>query len=209
MEKNPLIGVSISAVILLILASLTNVVGYQSVKSSAITESPLFHLRSQKATQQQPNRIISEYLGKGKENTLFISLKDRKTDFLRKCIMQIKTMDDTEIDCLKNMLISDLGRRGEMPDVKPQVILAALCAIRDDPAVLSYLDNDFKSNDNLTNLPTNMPTYNCLCSVLAWTPGCFAKNMVNFILFLILAPFLVPLILLVWATAYLLSISGH
>jgi len=36
MDKRPLIGVSICAVILLILASLSNVVGYQTVQSSAI-----------------------------------------------------------------------------------------------------------------------------------------------------------------------------
>ncbi|MCX6661592.1 MAG: hypothetical protein NTY91_03480 [Euryarchaeota archaeon] len=34
MDKKPLIGVSICAVVLLILGSLSNVVGYQSVQSS-------------------------------------------------------------------------------------------------------------------------------------------------------------------------------
>jgi hypothetical protein len=34
MDKKPLIGISICAVILLVLASLTNVVGYQAVQSS-------------------------------------------------------------------------------------------------------------------------------------------------------------------------------
>ena len=38
-DKKPLIGISIIAVILLVLGSLTNVVGYQSVKSSGISES--------------------------------------------------------------------------------------------------------------------------------------------------------------------------
>jgi len=36
MDKYPLIGVSLCAVVLLILASLTNVVGYQQVQSSAL-----------------------------------------------------------------------------------------------------------------------------------------------------------------------------
>jgi len=36
MDKYPLIGVSICAVVLLVLASLTNVVGYQAVQSSAL-----------------------------------------------------------------------------------------------------------------------------------------------------------------------------
>ena len=39
MDKKPLIVVSICAVVLLVLGSLSNVVGYQSVKSNGISES--------------------------------------------------------------------------------------------------------------------------------------------------------------------------
>jgi hypothetical protein len=42
MDKKPLIGVSICAVVLLVLGSLSNVVGYQSVKSTTVNESPLW-----------------------------------------------------------------------------------------------------------------------------------------------------------------------
>ena len=210
MNKYPLIGVSICAVVLLVLSSLSNVVGYQSVKSTLVNDSPLFSMRTQRATNQQQNIITSEYLGKSKENIIFFPLKDKNIDLLRKCIIQLKTMDDNQIECLKNILSIELSRKGKMPDISPQVILSALYAIRDDPAVLMNLDNEFKSNDNYTNIPTSIPTYYCLCpSILEWNPSCIVHNMVHFILFLILAPFLVPLILLVWATAYLFSISGH
>ncbi len=72
MDKKPLIGVSICAMILLVLGSLTNVVGYQSVKST-VNDSPLFQTRTQRATNQQRNFITSQYLGKGKTGNLFLS----------------------------------------------------------------------------------------------------------------------------------------
>jgi len=40
MDRNPLIGVSIIAVVLLVLGSLTNVVGYQTVQSSRLLDPP-------------------------------------------------------------------------------------------------------------------------------------------------------------------------
>jgi len=48
MDKKPLIVVSICAVVLLVLGSLSNVVGYQSVKSTKANNSPLFQPRTQK-----------------------------------------------------------------------------------------------------------------------------------------------------------------
>jgi hypothetical protein len=66
MDKKPLIGVSICAVVLLVLGSLTNVVGYQPVKSTALSDSPLFRIRTQRTIHQQRNMITSQYLGEGK-----------------------------------------------------------------------------------------------------------------------------------------------
>ena len=86
MRKSPLIGVSIIAVVLLVLGSLTNVVGYQSVKSTSMNDSPLFKTRTQKATNQQQNIITSQYLGKGKENLLYFPMRDNRTELLKKVI---------------------------------------------------------------------------------------------------------------------------
>ncbi len=50
MNKYPLIGVSILAVVLLVLGSLSNVVGYQSIQSSGVNDSPLFVISSNKTS---------------------------------------------------------------------------------------------------------------------------------------------------------------
>jgi len=67
MDKKPLIGVSICAVVLLVLGSLSNVVGYQSVKST-VTDSPLFRVKIQRFLHNQPNKITYRYLGEGKNS---------------------------------------------------------------------------------------------------------------------------------------------
>ena len=65
MDKKPLIGVSICAVVILVLGSLSNEVVYQSEKSTNVNDSPLFTTRTQRATNQHQNIITSQYLGKG------------------------------------------------------------------------------------------------------------------------------------------------
>jgi len=65
MDKKPLIGVCILAVVLLVLGSLSNVVGYQSIKSTTAFDSPLFKIKMQRAIHQQQTLITFQYLGKG------------------------------------------------------------------------------------------------------------------------------------------------
>jgi hypothetical protein len=93
-DKKPLIGVSISAVILLVLGSLSNVVGYQSVKSTAISDSPLFSMRTQRANNQQQNILTSQYLGMRNRNLLQFPIRDNRTESLKKAIEYISKMDD-------------------------------------------------------------------------------------------------------------------
>jgi len=93
-RKYPLIGVSILAVILLVLGSLSNVVGYQAVNSTAVNDSPLFKTRTQRATEQQQNILTAQYLGKGKGKLLYFPMRDNKTEVLKNFFDSIKKMDD-------------------------------------------------------------------------------------------------------------------
>jgi hypothetical protein len=63
MDEKPLMGLSICVMVLLVLGSLNTVVGYQSVKPTA-NDSPLFQIRTRRATNQQENSIISQFVGK-------------------------------------------------------------------------------------------------------------------------------------------------
>jgi hypothetical protein len=95
MDKKPLIGISICAVVLLVLGSLSNVVGYQSMKST-MSDSPLFNIRTLSATNQQQNILTSQYLGMGKVNdlNLFIPIRDNERILLQKALNRLYGMDD-------------------------------------------------------------------------------------------------------------------
>jgi hypothetical protein len=66
MDKKPLLGASICAMVLLILCSLSSVVGYHSVTSPPQGDSPLFHIRSQRMRHQGQILIPTHY--RGQEN---------------------------------------------------------------------------------------------------------------------------------------------
>ena len=140
MDKKPLIGVSIVAVVLLVLGSLTNVVGYQTVKSTAVNESPLFSLRTQKANNYLNNVISSQYLGKGKDSLLQFPIRDNKTELLKTVFESIKNMDDATFQrflvllrqCLKettslnemhlieiNEVLTEIRKQADLPVLSP------------------------------------------------------------------------------------------
>jgi len=98
------VGISTIAVIILILASLNNVVGYQSVRSTVVNDSPLFQTRTQRAINNGDNFFTSNYLGKGL-NQLSFPLKDNTTVSVKKIIDRIKTMDDTQFYRFQNLIV--------------------------------------------------------------------------------------------------------
>jgi hypothetical protein len=71
------VGIGIIAVVLLVLGSLSNVVGYQSATSTSTTKSPLFSIRTQKAINKGSNILTSNYLGQGLQ-TIPFPLKDKR-----------------------------------------------------------------------------------------------------------------------------------
>jgi hypothetical protein len=125
MDKKPLIVVSICAVVLLVLGSLSNVVGYQSVKSTE-TDSPLFQTRAERATNQQTNSITSQYLGMEKGNLWQIPMSNNKTELLKKAFDAISKMDDKTFERFKEVCIQIIRKNNSFKDTKPSDITQAL-----------------------------------------------------------------------------------
>lgn len=75
MKKIPLVF-SISAAALLLLASLSSVIGTNNVPSTQTVESPLFTVRTSRSIQTESDHAIhSQYLGKGVNSHLFKPLQ--------------------------------------------------------------------------------------------------------------------------------------
>jgi hypothetical protein len=174
MNRKILIGTSICAVVLLVLASLTNVVGYQSVKST-MNDSPLFNVRTQKATNQQHNNIISKYLGKG-TYALTFPLRDNRTEQLKKAIDIISKMGDKTFAQFTELCIQKARQDNTLQGLSDYQIVQALLLLKTNPKAIL---NIFTNKDNH---PVTSSEWFSLCQQIFWY-DCFAGN----ILFLIFA----------------------
>jgi len=199
MDKKPLIGVSICAVILLVLGSLSNVVGYQSVKSSTVNDSPLFSMRTQRATNQQQNIITSQYLGKGIGNRLQFPTKDNSTDLLKRVIAYINKMDDATFNAFIVFVINRLQQNHQITYETTREIRILLKQLRNEPLLLHHINHqNLDSNARYatefcqtTQCLTTFP-YIALCIVFYLFTICLAIFVI--IDFAIIEPFITVLL---------------
>jgi hypothetical protein len=165
-RKCPLMGVSILAVVLLVLGSLSNVVGYQSIQSSGVTDSPLFSVRTERATNQQQNSIASQYLGKG-QYTIPFPLRDNRTELIQKVIERISTMDDGTFHRFVDSFMRYIRQNNALDSVNVMEIIQELRQIRDNPKdIIVEKDSDGFNNPHPSNF---IPTVICLIALIIYT----------------------------------------
>ena len=151
------IGISIIVVVLLVLGSLTNVIGYQSVKST-VNDSPLFQTRTQRATNQQQNVLTSQYLGMGKGNLLQIPTKDKRIEQLKEVIQFVSRMDDKTFEQFTELYIQKVRPTPTLRDINLYEIIQALHLLKTKPEIIitSFLNRNNKD----------------LMTIDPWIPGC-------------------------------------
>jgi hypothetical protein len=182
-DKKPLIVVSICAVVLLVLGSLSNVVGYQSVKST-VNDSPLFQTRTQRATNQQQNSITSQYLGMGKETLWQIPISDNKTEQLRKAIDIISKMDDKTFEQFIKSCIQKVRQDNTFSETNNEIIQMLQLLRKQSKTIIFSFTN--KNNQEW------LPTYDFYSVCIAF-PGCW---IILIVLAIIFAPLLIIMSLL-------------
>jgi hypothetical protein len=191
MEKKPLIMVSLCAVVILVLASLGNVVGYQSVQSS-VGDLPLFETRIQRATNQQQKSIIPQYIGMGRGKLLQFPMKDNRTEQLRKVIDILSNMDDTTFERFTELCIQKARQNDILRDVSHYQIVQSLLLLKTNADAIIYTYTNRNNQDN----PTSLPTYcgsDTMCG--GWYPGCWiGVILVLIFLLFIFIPFVVPIL---------------
>ena len=173
MDKKPLIGISILAVVFHVMGSLSNVLGHQSVKST-MNDSPLFQTKTKRATNQQQNSITSQYLGKG--NLWNIPMSDNRNEQLKKVIEFISKMDDKTFERFTELLIRKVRQNNTLQGLSHYQIVQSLLLLKTNPdaVINSY------TNRNNQDYPTVYGHYT-LCG--AWLPGCFILFFLSGIIF--------------------------
>jgi len=147
MDKRPLIVVSICAVVLLVVGSLSNVVGYQSVLSTTVNDSPLFNVRTQRAINQQQNSITSQYLGMG-INELSFPLRDTDSKMIQKFINRIRTMDDETFNRFIDYAVNQINHNPKLKNINSQDIISILYHLKNNQYILpnQNIELDEKAN---------------------------------------------------------------
>jgi hypothetical protein len=175
MKKKPLMTLCICAVVLLVIASLSNVVGYQSVKSTAVNDSPLFQTMTQRATSQEQNLITSHYLGRGKQSNLHFPVRDNTTEQIKKAAELIGNMDDATFARFTNLCIQQAWQDSTLSKLHSNEILLALRLLRTNPEMI-------------INAYTERNTQNFTVSeartVCNWVPGCLLLFSYWFVIFI-------------------------
>jgi hypothetical protein len=165
MRKNPLIGVSIIAVVLLVLGSLTNVVGYQSAQSSGVNESPLFSVRTNRANHENNKNVFtSKYLGKG-QNSIPFPERDNRTEKIQKVIDEIRAMDDATFNRFVDNVVNQVTHRDAYKDIDSKDVIKGLRLLRESPKNIMVYNDTNNFNRTYTYLYYFVPT-------ICWFPGC-------------------------------------
>lgn len=185
MKKLTLIGRNLCTVVLLILGTLSNVVGYEPVKST-INNTPLFQTRTQRAINQQQNIITTQYLGIGEKNLLQFPIRDNRTEQLKKVIDIISKMDDMTFAQFTELCIQKARQDDALRDISRSQIIQSLLILKTSPEAIINSSSIRNTQDSLRTEFTQCgrPTW-CV-----WGPGCL-------------------LILLFWIPIFILDILGE
>jgi len=154
------------------------------VKSTTVSDSPLFQTRIQRATNQQHNLIPSKYLGMGKVNdlNLFISIRDNERILFQKSLNKLHGMDDETFTKFLEQVFVWLSTQEEYNKVNVPQLIITLYQIRENPKQFEqYLVYD---NNYLPVNPVN--------TINRWYPGCLIFNIMK-VFFLISVLFVVVL----------------
>jgi len=170
MQKYPLIGVSICAVVLLVLGSLSNVVGYQSAQSSGVNESPLFSMRTQRATNQvRIDTLTFNYLGRGIKSNLWFPVREVGMGTFQQFIDRIKKMDENEFSRFRSVVVSRLSADKNNKNIDSNIVSSLLKQIRSNTKELNINQFDIICNQS------EPPSYYLTCG------PCFILKLLLFI----------------------------
>ena len=190
MKKKLLICGSSIAIVVLVLASFSPIVGYKSVETN-VKNSPLFIVRSKRAINEESETLICNYLKKGQ--LMPFPPRNNKIETVLNVIDSIAKMDDETFEEFIVSFVDYIEKDNRFTDFSPDEIRETLYLLRDSdkliPIFNARTENEYRTiatctPDCQTFFPTGCPNTSC--------GG--VKGLLGCILLLLLLPF----ILLKW-----------
>jgi hypothetical protein len=178
MDKKLLICGSAIAVVVLVTASLSPAIGYNTVKSS-VKDSPLFNVRTKRAIDEDENAIVRDYVGKNKGNTIPVPTLNGRNTLFQKFIDSISMIDNKGFNRFVGLVINHVHHNDKIENEDVDEIIASLHMLRGNPEEGKKLVTD-GGNKLLSVLCTNGE---------GWEPGCFIIFIIDWLFFLTLTFF--------------------
>ncbi len=187
MKKYLLVGGAATAVVLLVFASFTSVVGYNSVDSSEFVDSPLFYIRTNKINgNSNQNSIEAHYLGKEQGRIVPIPAINTEMHLIAKIIQKIQTLDK---QTYSNLLDDTLDSLKKTEDIN-ETVIEALHAFDNNVLTLPKTEALVHMVGSVEK-PKDPPTFLCpfsfrttTCDNFIW---CLKQFLTLFILLIIIA----------------------
>ncbi len=163
---------SIFCAALIIVVSSVSVVGYQSVRATDHdASSPLFAVRTQRATQQGSGRGVTAFLGKGTQSHLFASTASRHEELIQTAIKIFRSHPAVLIRLVENLgkypyvakVLTEQGIRAE--DIKNYMRM-----IQDNPSHFAeaFINEQLVASETDGGQPLGLSTSNPLgCFIVA------------------------------------------
>ena len=180
MEHKLLTGGSILTVVIIVLAGLSPVVGFDSVRSS-VKDSPLFNIRTTKAIGEESQVLTCEYVGKGKVCALYIPRRNNQIETVLKVIDLLSKMDDETFERFIASIINHVQEYGKFIYVSPDEIRTALYQVRDSDKPLPVSDTRTENKNHPLTITICSQTCAFYCFTFFAEPFCLIKIFIGII----------------------------
>jgi len=179
MKHYPLIGISIVTVVVLILASMVNVIGFQTIQSSTTSESPLFAVQTMQAIDGSRPFIKTEYAGKGTPSSFQFPNINIRGVLLDKALTILTKMTPQQIKKLHRQLISLINQNAS----SSQVAASTLVSFTNGRQELQNLLGMNRINGNGSR--NDPPTFYCPTLFGYWVPSCVVEGIILALIFIL------------------------
>lgn len=155
--KKKILIISVSAVVLLVLASYSSVVGTSNMQPSQKTESPLFAIRTQRSINKESEQAVqSYYLGKGLNSHLFSPVQPSLNSALDRTVKLLHANPDFFAKIIKTLssnprMVALLERNG----MSVAEFKTYLNRLKNDPSF--FIDEIRNAEPKLTGQQLNTP----------------------------------------------------
>ena len=131
-NKKIIIG-AVVVVVLILLTSFTSVAGERKTLSS-LKNSPLFHIRTEKAIEKENTQQIErQFLQKGTKIPITFLPKTSEEQLIEEIVKTISIMDDETFNKFVNLVIQKLTEYNKIQEEQIPQVKESLQFIRDDP----------------------------------------------------------------------------